>query len=136
MKFCTLFKTSDYASEPNIFSKVMTENLKHKHDILSQLDNHLDKQEQFLDSFIDAGSEQDLFITSYIHGHFSVVAANFLKTIHASSESHLSCFNESDVLKSFNSELKSSIDQAIAKGELEQKDIRLVRDKLNQLFQL
>lgn len=109
--------------------------MNHKQSILQELESHLDRQEQFLDSFIDSGSEQDLFIASYIHGHFSVVAVNFLNTIQTSSESRLSSLTETDVLNSFNLELKDSVNQAISKGELEQSDAKLVLNKLNQLFQ-
>jgi hypothetical protein len=36
----------------------------------------LDQKEVFLDSYIDKDDEHLLFVSSYIHGHFSVVAAN------------------------------------------------------------
>lgn len=109
--------------------------MNHKQSILLTLESYLDRQEQFLDSFIDSGSEQELFIASYIHGHFSVVGVNFLNTIQTSSESRLASLNETDVLNSFNLELKDSVNQAINKGELEQSDAKLVLNKLNQLFQ-
>ncbi len=54
---------------------------------LRNLDTFLDELEEYLDSFIHSGTDHDLFISSYIHGHFSVVAVRLIKAFETVDES-------------------------------------------------
>lgn len=80
---------------------------------------YLDKQEAFLDAYIDTGSDHELFIASYIHGHFSVVAANLLIAMNdPKNEAHsILLWQEQTMFM-----LTQSIDQAISNNELSDKD--------------
>jgi hypothetical protein len=90
-------------------------------------------KEAFLDSFIDKGSDHDLFIASYIHGHFSVVAANLLNTINETSDKSLDLlqYQEQTMLS-----LSRSIERAIANNELSKTDAIDVKIMLEVLFKI
>lgn len=100
---------------------------------ISQYNQYLEVKEAFLDSFIDTGSDQDLFIASYIHGHFSVVAANLLNTINETS--YKSCdllqYQERTMLT-----LGRSIELAIANNELSKTDAVDVKAMLEALSKI
>ncbi|MBT1450968.1 YfcL family protein [Glaciecola sp. XM2] len=85
---------------------------------------YLDHKEAFLDQFIDEGSDHALFISSYIHGHFSVVAANMPAGIDA-LDSFASTFEDA---------LYSTIKTAIADGELASEDAQAVLNMLDKMF--
>jgi len=101
------------------------------HQLLSEYHQYIDKKEAFLDSFIDTGSEHDLFIASYIHGHFSVIAANMLNAVNEPE-------NQAITLGQWRAQteemLKQSIDKAIANNELANTDANDVLIMLEALF--
>jgi hypothetical protein len=91
----------------------------------------LDEKEAILDRYIDSGSDHDLFIASYIHGHFSVIAANLMHAIHApqnKSASHTQWQLQTRHM------LSQSIDDAIANNELAGTDAQDVVNMRNMLF--
>lgn len=91
-----------------------------------QLEKYLDTKEAFLDKFIGNGTDHELFITSYIHGHFSVVAAKTMQ--------HTPLFEDADqAFVFFTEHLQQSIFDAIEKGELESQDAKDVTTMLKQL---
>lgn len=93
-----------------------------------QFEQFLQQCESFLDSYIDAGSEQELFVSSYIHGHFSVVAASF---------HNLDDYSELEQLVlAFQQQLKQGIDNAIANNELSSEDAEHVQSMLDKLFSI
>ena len=99
--------------------------------LISQYHQYLDIKEAFLDAFIDKGSDHDLFIASYIHGHFSVVSANLLNEINESSHqsSDLLQYQEQTARA-----LSQSIDVALANSELSTGDASDVKVMLEALF--
>lgn len=101
--------------------------------LIPQYHQYLDMKEAFLDSFIDKGSDHDLFIASYIHGHFSVVAANLLNTINETSDKSLDLlqYQEQTMLS-----LSRSIERAIANNELSKTDAIDVKVMLEVLFKI
>lgn len=98
---------------------------------ISLYHQYLDTKEAFLDAFIDKGSDQELFIASYIHGHFSVVAAKVLNAMNESTHQHcdLLQYQEQTMLT-----LRQSIETAIANNELSQTDTSDVKAMLEVLF--
>lgn len=99
--------------------------------LIPQYHQYLDMKEAFLDAFIDKGSDHDLFIASYIHGHFSVVAANLLNAINESSDQpfDLLQYQEQTALT-----LRQSINTAIKNNELSKTDATDVKVMLEALF--
>lgn len=65
--------------------------------------------EQALDAVVDTGSDQQLFIASYLHGHFSLVSAQLVTA---------GCFD----LDELDLTLNSSLQRAFADNELEEAD--------------
>jgi hypothetical protein len=100
---------------------------------ITQYHHYLDMKEAFLDSFIDKGSDHDLFIASYIHGHFSVVAATLLNTVNQNSDESLDLYQyqEQTMLT-----LSGSIELAIANNELSKTDAIDVKVMLEALFKI
>lgn len=104
-----------------------------------------------MDSFIDSGSDQELFVSSYIHGHFSVVAANLLHVVKNAITTKIVVKNKLDTDKNqlssvateqsvlqyfchcFFSELSASIDTAVANKELSTEDAEQVFVLLEKL---
>jgi len=86
---------------------------------------YLEAKERFLDQFIDQGSEHALFVSSYIHGHFSVVAANMPQTF----------VNLDEFISSFKNRLYSTVEQAIANKELSNDDANAVIGMLDAMFE-
>lgn len=112
---------------------------------------YLDQKEDYLDSFIDKDDEHLLFVSSYIHGHFSVVAANLSQLLGGTTAgAKLSAENMSDsqleetlalaksdlnaFAKLFESLLYQNIEQAIANNELSDSDAKAVLIMLKTLF--
>lgn len=93
--------------------------------IFSTLDAYLEHKEAFLDAFIDSNSDHDLFVSSYIHGHFSVEAAKVC------SQAQLT-LNEAIIY--FELLLNSSIASAIANKELNNTDAKDVQAMLANLW--
>lgn len=100
------------------------------------IDAYLERKEAYLDRFIDEGTDQELFATSYIHGHFSVVAAQTLQGIdsHSVSKSGNSQFDT--FKRTFEDALKTSIDSAIDNNELASDDVTDVLSLFNALLEL
>lgn len=67
------------------------------------------KVEHYLDSIVDTGTEQELFIAGYLHGHFSLVVSQI--------ES-----DGNDDKQRLDSAMLNSLQQAFEQGELEQDD--------------
>jgi hypothetical protein len=87
--------------------------------LLDCITQYLDDKEAMLDAYIDAGSEQELFVASYIHGHFSVVAANVLAAINLPENNHVSLQQWQQQSQAL---LADSIDKAIENKELSKSD--------------
>jgi hypothetical protein len=104
---------------------------------LSSFEDYLEAKENYLDSFIADGSDQDLFVASYIHGHFSVVAANLVASFDT-DDLPITGVKSNDqhhkMTQAFNIELKTCIENAISKGELSSKDSVDVRNMLSTLL--
>lgn len=100
--------------------------------VIEQFSAYLDDKEGMLDAYIDAGSEHDLFIASYIHGHFSVVAANIMHS--ANSPQNLGVTLAQWQLQT-QEMLSSSIEQAIVNNELAGDDASDVLNMTGRLFE-
>lgn len=100
---------------------------------MTDFEKIIDDQETYLDSFIDTGSQQELFIASYIHGHFSVVVAGFLSSLSQMSASSLSDMSVTDLQQDFLSKLNNSINEAINNDELLAEDAIQVQIMLKSL---
>ncbi len=90
------------------------------------LDAYFEHKEAFLDSFIDAGSEQELFVSSYIHGHFSVAAAQSISNSRNTSLTEL--------IDGFEARLEQSIATAVSNNELSDNDAIDVTKMLSNLW--
>lgn len=107
-------------------------------EIKNSLENYFDQVEAFLDSFIENGNEQELFVSSYLHGHFSVVAAGVLLseqqmimfTNNADDNKVCRSTHYQDVLKNL---LSKSINTAIANLELSNEDAVQVRQLVEKI---
>ncbi len=99
--------------------------------LLNEVDKYLDRKEAFLDKFIESGSEHDLFVASYIHGHFSVIAANVMRF---ASDPSAAQFTLSDLCANADRLLQESINTAIMNNELSESDAKEVIAMLDKLF--
>lgn len=101
--------------------------------LVAEFQAYLDKKEAFLDAYIETGTDHELFLASYIHGHFSVIAARLLNAINDTiNEAYLI----SDWKELTDKLLTDSIDKAIANNELtteDTKDVLLMRESLLKL---
>lgn len=91
------------------------------------LEQFLLEKEAFLDSFIDSGNDQELFLSSYLHGHFSVITA---QTISMSTKFESLEQAKASVQVAF----VSSLEQAIKNNELDPKDAEQAMSLSKQLF--
>lgn len=99
--------------------------------LIRNFSEYLDIKEALLDTYIDSGSDHELFIASYIHGHFSVIAANLIHAIKAPenrSAGQVQWQQQTQYM------LSESIDSAIANNELIGADAQDVIDMKNMLF--
>jgi hypothetical protein len=87
-------------------------------------EHYLETKEVFLDQFIDQGPDHALFVSSYIHGHFSVVAANMPPNIE----------NLAEFRRDFKTRLYDTIERAIADKELSASDAEAVLEMLAKMF--
>lgn len=79
-----------------------------------------EQAQAFLDEFIAAGSDDELFASGYLRGHIDLIIGTAI-------------VNEQEVTKQeIVDGVVASIDKAIKSGELEQKDIEVVNQILNQ----
>jgi hypothetical protein len=93
--------------------------------------SYLDGKEAMLDGYIDSGTDQELFVASYIHGHFSVVAANIMRALSAPENSHLSAEQWQYQLHYM---MNESIDRAVGNKELNDSDAHDVLAMNDALF--
>jgi len=93
--------------------------------IFTNLEHYFDVKEAFLDDYIDSGSDHDLFVASYIHGHFSVEAARAI----TQRDGKLS-----EQIAMFEAHLQQSIENAIINKELNSNDANDVRLMLVELL--
>ena len=104
---------------------------------VEDFERYLERAEAYLDSFIEAGTEQELFAASYIHGHFSVVAAKLIKSVFDFCEDEKALANQTrlgNLIQQFESDLKNSIEIAIESNELSTADAEDVLLMLDTLF--
>lgn len=99
--------------------------------LLDGLHQYLEGKEVYLDKFIEHGSDHDLFIASYIHGHFSVIAANMMRF---TNQPQATQFDLSDLCANADRLLQESIHTAIENKELSEQDTKEVLDMLAHLF--
>lgn len=98
--------------------------------VIVNFTEYLDETEALLDAYIDSGSDHELFIASYIHGHYSVIAANLVHAVHCSQNQNARL---AQWQKQTQHMLMQSIDDAIANNELavcDAKDVIKMRDSL------
>ena len=86
-----------------------------------------DKMQAHLDSFIVDGSDHELFIASYLHGHFDVAVANVEKLIEKGEENPISRLH---------STLQVQLKSAFENNELSDQDAQQVSDLFHFLFQM
>ncbi|MGQ8364019.1 YfcL family protein [Glaciecola sp. 1036] len=96
----------------------------------AEFEDYLSNKETFLDSFIEHGSDQELFAASYLHGHLSLIAARvFGEYTNNTTEAE---FNQAT--SKFLSELQLSIQQAIDEKELTAEDAADVQKMYQRLL--
>lgn len=99
--------------------------------VVKDVERYLDEKEAMLDVHIDAECDHALFIASYIHGHFSVIAANVMHSVQSPQ-------NQGVTLKQWHCQVQNmltgSINDAIANNELAQEDAKDVVNMTNMLF--
>jgi len=88
---------------------------------------HLEKMVAYLDSFIVTGSDQELFIASYLHGHFD------LAVVQAEQAQGVSIKTRFDVLFS---QLSRQLDSAFKNNELTDADQKQVTELVTTLSEL
>jgi hypothetical protein len=86
-----------------------------------------DKMQAHLDSFIVDGSDHELFIASYLHGHFDVAVANVEKLIEQ---------GENNPILTLQVTLDKQLQNAFENNELGTSDAEQVNTLFNSLFQL
>lgn len=75
----------------------------------AQFTQYLDKVQAHFDDVVNKGDDQELFISSYLNGHFSLAGSQ--------------CLNEQQLsLESLDSKMQASLADAFANGELEEQD--------------
>jgi hypothetical protein len=86
-----------------------------------------DKMQAHLDSFIVDGSDHELFIASYLHGHFDVAVANVEKLIEQGRDNPISTLQAT---------LDTQLQKAFENNELSSDDAQQVTALFNSLFRL
>ena len=92
-----------------------------------------------LDSFIVNGSDQELFIASYLHGHFDVAVANVEKRIEQPErveQPERAEHHEQSSKAILYKTLENQLNQAFANNELSSEDTDQVTKLFNSIFQL
>lgn len=92
----------------------------------TNIDAYFDHKESYLDGFIDSGSDQELFVSSYIHGHFSVQAAKACALQSATDKERVHVFEQG---------LGDAVNLAIQNKELSSQDATDVKKMLGKLWQ-
>ena len=93
-------------------------------------EEYLQQKESFLDQFIADGSEQELFASSYIHGHLSLVASK----VFSSRGERVTQQDFDHHTLQFQLQMRQSIDDAIASKEVQGQDAEDVKVMLERLF--
>ncbi|WP_232279377.1 YfcL family protein [Psychromonas ingrahamii] len=83
------------------------------------------KMQAHLNSFIADGSDHELFIASYLHGHFDVAVANVEKLIERGEASPISTLQAT---------LDAQLQEAFDNNELSTEDAGQVTALFNSLF--
>jgi hypothetical protein len=99
--------------------------------LIRNFSEYLDIKEALLDAYIETGSDHELFIASYIHGHFSVIAANLIHAIQAPENKSA---GQAQWQQQTQYMLSQSINSAIANNELVGADAKDVIYMTNMLF--
>jgi len=86
-----------------------------------------DKMQAHLDSFIVDGSDHELFIASYLHGHFDVAVANVEKLIEQGEEHPISMLHQM---------LQAQLQGAFKNNELNDQDAEQVSELFHFLFKM
>jgi hypothetical protein len=86
-----------------------------------------DKMQAHLDSFIADGSDHELFIASYLHGHFDVAVANVEKLIEE---------GDANPISTLQATLDAQLQKAFENNELSSEDAEQVTALFNCLFRL
>ncbi len=86
-----------------------------------------DKMQAHLDSFIAVGSDHELFIASYLHGHFDVAVANVEKLIEKGEKNPISTLYNA---------LEAQLTSAFENNELSDQDAQEVTKLFHFLFQM
>jgi hypothetical protein len=86
-----------------------------------------DKMQAHLDSFIVDGSDHELFIASYLHGHFDVAVAYAEKLIEE---------GEANPISALNTTLNAQLQKAFENNELSSEDAKQVTALFHSLFRL
>lgn len=95
------------------------------------LKDYFERQEAFLDSFVEHGSDQELFAASYLHGHFSLIAASVLSGAEQGLSEHQVALQDVQLIEQFKHLFERHVIQAVADGEVEGNDA----DDVMQLMQ-
>ncbi|GAB2686267.1 YfcL family protein [Aliiglaciecola aliphaticivorans] len=74
-----------------------------------QLEEFIQQAESQLDAVVETGTDDELFIAGYLHGHFSLVVSQALSSEQAN-------------IKTLNKLLTENLDSAFAQKELEPED--------------
>ncbi|MDO6695332.1 YfcL family protein [Aliiglaciecola sp. 3_MG-2023] len=74
-----------------------------------QLEEFIQQAESQLDAVVETGTDDELFIAGYLHGHFSLVVSQAL-------------ISEQANIKTLNKLLTENLDSAFAQKELEPED--------------
>ncbi|MFQ3206904.1 MAG: hypothetical protein ACI9IT_001049 [Glaciecola sp.] len=86
-----------------------------------------DKMQAHLDSFIADGTDEELFIASYLHGHFDVAVANVEKLIE---------LGEANPISTLQATLDEQLQKAFENNELSSDDAEQVTALFHSLFRL
>jgi hypothetical protein len=100
--------------------------------LVDELTKYLDEKEAKLDAFIDSGTDHELFVASYIHGHYSVIAAQLLGAISVPDNHEVTLVQWQQQCQYM---LNLSIDNAIENNELISKDANDVIAMRDDLFE-
>ncbi|MUH72279.1 YfcL family protein [Psychrosphaera haliotis] len=81
-----------------------------------------DKAQEYFDSYVAEGTDDQLFASGYLRGHVDLVIGTAIVQ------------EETITLESLVDDVEKSVNKAIKNGELEQNDIVTVNDMLNRLI--
>ncbi len=81
-----------------------------------------DKAQEYFDSYVAEGTDDQLFASGYLRGHVDLVIGTAIVQ------------KETITLESLVDDVEKSVNKAIKNGELEQNDIVTVNDMLNRLI--